>query len=160
MSLSVRHYGGFVALAFLAANCAPTRVRVADPVGPAPVSVAHEDMGKLVVFTQMSSPSEADSKYVTRSPYAVFDAHGNRIAIVTSEGSVPKTIGLSAGDYVVRASAFGRPKFDIGVRIVAGRTTEVHLEDAEGVPVQERTASAIYGPNGAFVGWRAGRPKR
>jgi hypothetical protein len=74
---------------------------------------------------------------------------------VDSNDTEPASVSLAPGDYVVRASAFGRNEVDVPVHVAAGRVTEVHLDGAKPSADVNRQA-AVFGPNGSFVGYRAG----
>jgi hypothetical protein len=140
-----------VVLILFGAGCATTTLKVPDTVGPAPQSPPTE--GELVVFTDIFYRDMPDLANDTRKPYDLLDARGGKIQTVSSSDTEPPIITLKAGNYIVRGPGLGK-LIEIPVRIVAGRTTEVHLDRAA-PPVQERSRLAVYGPDGSFVGWRA-----
>ena len=154
MSSSTRVRVASVALAAVAMGCASTPLKIAGPIGPAPTVASQVADGELLVYTDPYYPMEIGYEPAMRLPYVVLDLQGSTIRKVQSTDSSPEAVALPAGDYVVRAPGLGRTAIDVTVRVVPGRTTEVHLD---GTPpaVDVSKEAAVYGPNGKFVGWRA-----
>ncbi len=136
----------------LGAGCASTPVRIADTVGPAPDLPATE--GQLVVHTEVFRRGTPDLAPDTQDPYDILDARGVPLRTVASPDDEAPIITLRAGDYIVRGRGLGRASVEVPVRIVAGKTTEVHL-DREGDPRDAHASGAVFGPDGSFVGPRA-----
>jgi hypothetical protein len=142
-----------VAAAAFAVGCASAPVRLAQPVGPAPRSIASGETGKLVVYTEAHSNKVTPDGPGQREPFTLFDARGKEIDEIASPDDAPAELQLPPGDYVVRASAFGKSEVDVPVRVASGRATEVHLDGSK--PNFDATnQTAVYAPDGSFVGWR------
>jgi hypothetical protein len=140
-------------------SCA-TRPLVLTPVGPTPAA-QHSTFGEGNVVVH----SDTDERHLDKSTvfyvhtsYLIETRDGRRVRWVANHlgdmDELPQRVSLPVGTYTVvaRSEDYGRVR--VPVVIVAGRTTEVHLEDAWKPCEQPVSDTALVRfPNGYVVGW-------
>jgi hypothetical protein len=141
-------------------SCArPSTVVIEQPLGPSPTSATQSNQGWLVVYTDIEKYADPTLQIQfaepTRLPYTIVNSAGQPIQTVTARDETPEIVALSAGNYVVRGNTLQGGTIEAKVRISNGQTTNVVL-DGSWTPDKAATGdSAVYGPDGTFVGWRA-----
>jgi hypothetical protein len=146
------------AAALVLTGCAPTQVSVA-PVGPNPGDVAAAaGNGQLEVFSAFSARLAGnDPTWRQHSDYYILDSHGRRLEHVANAAgfysTLPRSVSLPAGQYIVKARAKGTLWMRVPVLIKPDEITRVHLDgdwqpNVPGVQV-------VMGPAGYPVGWKA-----
>jgi len=82
------------------------------------------------------------------------DSAGRLMSEVVNSGGA-EIVPLQAGWYVVQAAASSRRMVAVKVQVVAGRTTEVHLDGRWMPQPSNMPATLVFGPDGAPVGMAA-----
>ena len=147
--------------ALVLAGCATMQQPVAvAPVGPNPATVAPATGdGQLEVYSAYSARvAGIDQTWQQHSDYYIYSADdGRRLKHVLNApgyySSMPRTVTLPPGRYVVEAQAKDALLTRVPVVIKPGEITRVHLDgnwqpNAPGVKV-------VMAPEGYPVGWRA-----
>jgi hypothetical protein len=137
----------------LLTDCAKQLVQVPGPVGPAPTVQPSADIGRLVVTTE-EVKSGSDEDFTSYEPYTVFDSAGHLVKEV-SNSSGADVLELGAGQYSIRAETLRRRIIGVEVQIVAGMTTEVHLDGNWKPEPSSPPATLVIGPEGTPIGYRS-----
>gem|GEM_PF-1773460 len=140
----------------LASGCAEQAVQIAEPVGPDPKGASLVNHGRLLVYTEETAAVyDQDLPSVHRS-YSVLDA-SQHVLMNVDNASGAEVVTLSPGQYTVRVEATLGQTVSVPVRIVAGMTTEAHL-DGKWAPEGADQRMLIHGPDGSLIGYRADQP--
>src|SRR5262245_39377694 len=115
-------------LAELVGACGASRLsRIQHSIGPAPVAPNEQTMGRLVVHTPaLTTGNSGDDGPFGSEPYALLDSSDRPLQRISNRWG-PEPVPLEAGEYVIHANAM-KQRVAVRVQIVAGRTTEVHLD--------------------------------
>jgi hypothetical protein len=148
------------ALASLMLGCSSTPVTLA-PVGPGPiVSENTGGKGQLEVFSALRGHTEGNNPtWYQHTDYYIYNDQNQRVQFVDNKlghyDRTPRMVELPPGRYIVKARAKGYLWVKVPVVVAAGKTTEVHLDNAW-APSPEATADGLVSaPAGYPVGWRA-----
>ncbi|HEX3728280.1 MAG TPA: hypothetical protein VHV47_00640 [Opitutaceae bacterium] len=152
--------GWCAALAVFAASTALAANPALHPVGPGPAATPAAT-GSLVVYSAYSPHSSWPSEPSYRQRYSDYDLQsvdGRALRSVSNDAGLavatPAVVALAPGSYHVLARANGYGQVTVPVVIVAGRTTQVHLEGGN-APEPADPNRAVRLPDGRVVGWRA-----
>lgn len=139
--------------AALPSGCARQLVQIPHPIGPSPAAASVVSAGRLVVHTEeMPAPYDENQSTVFR-PYSVLDS-SQQVLVEVDNASGADVIALAPGQYTVRIDATPGRTVTVPVRIIAGRTTEAHL-DGKWNPEGTDPRMLIQGPDGSPIGYRA-----
>jgi hypothetical protein len=133
--------------------CARQLVHVPEAIGPNPWAGSPVNKGRLVVYTEEIPAPYDDNQSTIHSPYIVLDS-AHQVLLEVDNASGADAVALPPGQYTVRIDARPSRTIAVPVRIVAGRTTEAHL-DGNWKPEGVDQRMLIRGPDGALVGFRA-----
>lgn len=149
-----RHFGLSVSLlaTALPAACARPVVKIPDPIGPNPAAV-EVSTGRLVVHTEETPAPYDENQSTVFSPYSVLDS-SQQVVLEVDNSSGADVIALAPGRYTVQTDATLGRSVTVPVRIIAGRTTEAHL-DGKWKPEGTDRRMLIQGPDGSAIGYRA-----
>jgi hypothetical protein len=136
-----------------ATACARQVVQIPQAIGPNPSPASVVDTGRLIVYTEERRAPDDENQSSLHRPYLVLDG-SQKVALEVDNFTGADVIALPAGHYTVRVDADQRRTVSVPVRIVTGRTTEVHL-DGKWRPERANTAALIQGPDGSLLGFRA-----
>jgi hypothetical protein len=158
-----------VALATGLIGCGTSSQVTLAPVGPNPASheMASATEGQLEVFSAMRVRRDGPNtgfnpKWFQHADYDVYTMNGQRVRHVFNSvshyGSEPATVGLPAGEYLVKAPGQDYLEAQAPVVIKGGLLTSVHLDDKWQPPVGTTSDSLVMSPSGHPVGWRVDAP--
>jgi hypothetical protein len=133
--------------------CARQLVHVPEAIGPNPLAAPPVNKGRLVVYTEERPAPYDDNQSTIHSPYTVLDS-SHQVLLEVDNASGADVVALPPGQYTIRIDARPSRTITVPVRIVAGRTTEAHL-DGKWKPEGVDQRMLIRGPDGALVGFRA-----
>jgi hypothetical protein len=152
-----------VGLAAFFVGCASPSVTV-QPVGPNPNGVqTASSMGFLQVLSRERTRSDDQNQAGDGEPvwrqhtnYRIYDQHGHLVKRVDNAAGhyaeSAEVVSLPPGNYVVKAPAKDYPWIQVMVKIEAGRTTRVHLDD-KWTPANAAQGEVVTMPDGNPVGW-------
>jgi hypothetical protein len=144
---------GVLVIGLMAGCAAPRLVQIPQPAGPAPFVLSPPSLGRLVVFTEEISPGNDEDVSWSHESYTVLDSSGRLLKRIGND-SGEEVVPLGAGRYFVRAKASGNRVVAIVFQVVAGRTTEVHLE-GKWTPEESRASETlVFGLDGSPAGYR------
>lgn len=133
--------------------CARQLVQIPQPIGPNPAAAAVVSTGRLVVHTEETSAPYDDNQSTVSIPYAVLDS-SQQVLLEVDNASGADVVELAPGPYTVRIDMPPGRTVTVPVRIIAGRTTEAHL-DGKWKPEGTDPRLLIQGPDGSLIGYRA-----
>lgn len=133
--------------------CAKQLVQIPGAIGPAPAVERSANIGRLVVATE-EVKTGSDEDFVTYEPYSVLDSTG-RLVKEVGNSSGADVVELSAGRYSIRAETLRRRIIGVEIQIVAGMTTEVHLDGNWKPEPSSSNATLVMGPEGSPIGYRS-----
>ena len=151
-------------LASFFVGCASRSVTV-QPVGPNPNGVqTASSMGFLQVLSRERTRSDDQNQAGDAEPvwhqhtnYRIYDQHGHLVKRVNNASGhyaeSAEVVSLPPGKYVVRAPAKDYPWIQVMVKIEAGRTTRVHLDEKWVPPADAAQGEVVIMPDGNPVGW-------
>jgi hypothetical protein len=139
-----------IALSFA---CARQVVHVPEAIGPSPLAASPVNKGLLVVYTEERPAPYDDNQSTIYGPYTVLDS-SHQVLLEVANASGADVVALVPGLYTIRIDASPSRTIAVPVRIVAGRTTEAHL-DGKWRPEGVDQRMLIRGPDGTLVGFRA-----
>lgn len=137
----------------MAVGCARQVVQISQPVGPNPSPASVVNTGRLVVSTEEMPAPYDENQSTTHRPYTVLDA-SKKLVLEVDNFTGADVVALPAGQYTVLVDADQNRSVSVPVRIVAGRTTEAHL-DGKWTPAGADRNALIKGPDGSMIGFRA-----
>jgi hypothetical protein len=137
----------------LSTACVRQVVHVPDAIGPNPLAASHANKGRLVVYTEERPAPYDDNQSTIYSPYTVLDS-SHQVFLEVDNPSGADVVALPPGRYTVRIDTRPSRTITVPVHVVAGRTTEAHL-DGKWKPEGVDQRMLIRGPDGALVGFRA-----
>jgi len=140
----------------LATGCAEQAVQIPEPVGPDPKGASLANHGRLVVHTEAVAAVYDEDVPSSHRSYSVLDA-SQRVLMNVDNASGADVVTLFPGQYTVRVEATLGQTVSVPVRIVAGMTTEAHL-DGKWDPQGADQRLLIHGPDGSLIGYRADQP--
>jgi len=143
---------GVFVIGLMVGCAAPRLVRIPQSIGPAPIVLSSLNTGRLVVYTEEIGSGSGDDM-INHEPYTVLDSSGRLLKKIDNRWG-DEVVSLQAGRYFVRAGASGGGVIAIEVQIVAGRTTEVHLDGKWTPEASSTAATLVFGPDGSPVGYQ------
>lgn len=114
------------------AGCAGEQLTILPPVGPEPLERSYA--GCLSVYSATEEFNDGGTMYYPHSDYRLYTNDGHFIKTVHNSISrndeTPERVVLPSGRYMVRAISEIDGVVEVRVRIAAGRTTVVNLENS------------------------------
>jgi hypothetical protein len=149
------------ALASLLLGCSSPSVVLA-PVGPSPAAPGNTSGdGQLEVFSAVRGHTEGNNPtWYQHTDYYIYNEQNQSVKRVDNKvghyDRAPRMIELPAGNYNVKARAKDYLWVKVPVVVEAGKTTEVHLDDAWTPSPESKPTDLVNVPAGYPVGWRTG----
>lgn len=140
------------AVVLTAACAAPHLVQILQPVGPAPIASSSLNTGRLIVYTEGLCADCGDEMSSDHEPYTVLDSSSRLLRTIDNRGG-DEVVPLPSGRYLIRAQATGWRIIAAEVHIVAGRTTEVHLDGKWKPAPSNPPPKLVFAPDGSPVGY-------